>query len=72
MVYNDYPVPTRVNIELDCVGAELERLQEGRNRIFGQCTVSAPMRDPFGAAALASWGQSGLGVVALEGMSAKL
>lgn len=46
IVMDDYnPVRGRAHIELDRVGAELDRALERRDGILGQCVVGAPVRD---------------------------
>lgn len=46
IVMNDhYPVRGPVDIELDCLGAELDGPNERRNRVFGQGVVCPPMGD---------------------------
>jgi hypothetical protein len=48
VVHNDYSIPGGVDIELDRVGADLDRLFEGRNGVFGKGLVRAPVGDRFG------------------------
>jgi hypothetical protein len=40
-----YPVRGCVDIELDCIRPQLDRLQEGGQRVFGQVIVCATVRD---------------------------
>jgi hypothetical protein len=69
---DDHTVVGGVDIELDRVGAQLDRPQERRNGVFGQGLVRSPMGDSFRGASLRGRVQAFPRVVALGTMSAKL
>jgi hypothetical protein len=48
MVHNDDAITGSVDVELDRVGADLDRVLEGRNGVFGKSLVRAPVGDRFG------------------------
>lgn len=48
MVHYHYSVTGCVHIELDRVCAELQGAEKGRDRVFGQRVVSAPVRYSLG------------------------
>ena len=66
------PVTSRVHIELDAIGSQLDRSDERGDGVLGVGLVSAPVRDSLGAIAASAYGQAFLSVVALCWMSAKL
>ncbi len=68
IVMNDhYPVRGPVDIELDCLGAQLDSPFERRNRVFGQGVVCPAVGDRDGA-----WvGARGLGQGFLGGSGRK-
>jgi hypothetical protein len=48
-VYDHDAIAGGVDIELDRVGADVNRLLEGRDGILGEGLVRTPVRDGFGA-----------------------
>jgi len=73
IVVNDYdPVDSRVDVELDAIGAQFNGALEGRNRILRMGLVRSPVGDALGGIAASTRGQAFLSVVALGSMSAKL
>jgi len=48
---HNYSIARRMHVELDSLGAQLERALKGRNRVFGKRFVRATVRDPERAAA---------------------
>ena len=72
IVVNDYHAVTcRMHIELDSVGAELDRALESSDRILGMTLVGTPVGDALRGVTAAAWGQVALSVVAFCSMSAK-
>jgi len=69
-VYNDHSIARGMHVQLDSIGAQLDRALERRNGVFRMRIMRAPMGDFFGGGA-SSPGQEFLGVVALGTMSAK-
>ena len=65
VVNHDNPVPGRVHIELDTVGAQLNRALERSERVLRVRLVSAAVRNSFGWSTPSACGQGVLGVVAL-------
>ena len=65
VVNHDNTVPGRVHIELDAVGAQLDRALERSERVFRVRLVSAAVRNSFGRSTPSACGQGVLGVVAL-------
>ena len=72
VVDDDRTVFCAVDVQLDRVGAQVDRPKEGRNRVLGKRLVCTPVRDPLRHTVLASRRQAFLGVVTLGTMSAKL
>jgi len=71
VVDDDGAVPGCVDVELDCLGPQLDGAEESRDRILRQQLVRPPVGDLFRQACV--WrGQAFPRVVALGTMSAKL
>jgi len=69
---DDDSVARRVHVELDGIGAELDRAGEGGNGVLGDRLVCPPVGDPFRRGAPGGCVQAFPRVVALGTMSAKL
>lgn len=73
IVVNDhFSVRGRVHVELDCIGAELDRPHESGDRILRKRLVGAAMGDLLWRLSLAGRAQLFPRMVALDTMSAKL
>lgn len=72
VVNYDRPVASRVHIELNAIGSELDRALKRGGRVLGMSLVRPPVGDPLGRIAASTCGQVFLSVVALCSMSAKL
>jgi len=72
VVNDESTVAGPVDIQLDCLGTQLDGAQECRDRVLGQRLMGSPVRDFFGRRAPPRCVQAFLRVVALGTMSAKL
>jgi hypothetical protein len=72
MVDNYDPIASRVHVELDTVGPQLNGSLERCNGVLGMALVRPTVGDALRWSAVSVCGQAFLSVVALYSMSAKL
>jgi hypothetical protein len=72
VVNDDDPVASRVHIQLDTIGPELDGALERWNGVLRMSLVRPTVGDTLGRIAASACGQTFLSVVALYSMSAKL
>lgn len=72
VVNDDDPVASRVHVELDAIGPELNGSLERCKGVLGMSLVRPTVGDALGWCAASACGQAFLSVVALNSMSAKL
>jgi hypothetical protein len=65
VVNDDHPVASRVDVELNAIGAQFDGAFEGCNRILRMSLVRPPVGDALGGIAASTCGQAFLSVVAL-------